>query len=225
MELGEKTGLNDVIAVGCRHTGDIFNRLHDPETAIQYYRRGVESAAEHFTGLDNLIRLGYVQCMYGDLETGHQTLATTLALSQSYELGLAVIFSEFFQSLAYLRQGEFTKARLLATKVKNEAKQQNLLTYHYDAIAVLASISLEEGDLESARDLASIAADEAQLRGNVWSELNARTLLSQIYQRMNHPDNTPSRRIQAIMATLRANTSQQSLVDVFTEFEASYYGL
>lgn len=225
IELGERTGLSDVLAVGCRHAGDIFSRLHDPETAIQYYRRGAESTGEHFLSLDNLIRLGYVQCMIGEVQTGNQTLATTLALSQSYELGLGIIISEFFQSLAYLRQGEFAKSRLLATKVKKDAKRQNLPTYYYDAIAILASLALEEGDLETARGHAIMAAEEARLRGVVWSELNALTLLNQVNQQMDHADHTSARRIQAIMATLRANAHHESLVGIFTAFKASYFGL
>jgi tetratricopeptide (TPR) repeat protein len=225
IELGEQTGLNDVIAMGCRHAGDIFARLHEPETAIQYYHRGVEAAGEHFLGIDNLIRLGYVQCMFGQPEIGHQTLATSLALCQSYELGLGITITEFFQALAYAREGEKEKARLLAIKVRDDSQRQGLPTYYFDAIAVLASLAAEDGDLETALDLASQAANEARLIGNIWSELNAQSLLKGIYQQMDNPDNAPTRRIQSIMATLRANVHRKPLVEIFTKYEANYRGL
>jgi len=219
IQLGEKYGLNDVIAMGCRHTGDVYTLLKAPDKAIPYYERGVDTAGNHFLGVDNLIRLGFVRCISGLHEMGHQTLAFALAMTQNNKFGLGSIIIEFFQSLAYLAEKKWDQAAGLANKVKEETNIRCLPSYHLASINTLGKLAPESDYPNLDIDQIQNVAKQARLAGNIWVELDSQTILYKMYRQMGIHDPLPAKRIDEIMEHLRVNTQGESLQQVFQVFE------
>ena len=224
IQLGEETELNDVISMGCRHAGDVYTRLGALDAASQYYERGAMTGGKHFFGLDNSIHLGFVLCMSGQLETGHQILANLrLATSKIFDLGLGVLMSEFFLSMVYAFEGEWEQAGHLAHKVKDTAHLQNVPTYYYDAILLIGDIAFHNGDLKQAIECFQMAAEDARSRGNLWSELSAQTQLVQIYTQTNNPNTDPAKRLDHLMSELENNCKSDALREIFLAYKNSIY--
>jgi predicted ATPase len=215
LRLGEKQELFDIIALGCNFLGDVYISMKAPERAIEYYERGAMAASGHFLGIKNLIRLGFVQSITGQSETGHQTLAFCLAAVQNANLGLDMIITEHLQSLVYLADENWDQAGRLAKKVKEEAKAHALPFQHLSATKSLAIIALNTGDADSAVEQLRDVAQQAKSLGNIWLELETLLVLENALTRMGGThDPLPRLRLNEIKTHLVANTRNKSLQEI-----------
>jgi DNA-binding SARP family transcriptional activator len=211
LQIGEEYELNDVIALGCRHLADIYALLRVPEKAIHYFQRGALEASGHFLGLDNLIRLGYFQTISGQKELGHQNLSFSLTASQNINIGMGVILTEYFQSLAYIAEGNWKMAKQLANKVQGEAAEHAMPFEHLSATKSLAIIELNTGDPDTAVEQLYYVAQGSKAIGEIWLEMETLLVLEKVLNKQGDRDLKIRERLDQIMAHIIANTKHESL--------------
>jgi len=228
LQFGEEFELNDVIAMGCRHLADVYTLSKAPQQAIPYYQRGAMEASGHFLGIDNLIRLGYVQAISGQRKTGHQNLAFSLAASQNANLGLGVVVTEYLQSLVYLAEKDLEEAGRLAQKTQMEAQERGLILEELSATKTLALISLNSGDENTAIEQLRYIAQESMSIGMIWLESETLLELEKALHRKGHHDPFIRIRLKNIKTQLSANTKdpclQEYLGKVITTIDQGYIG-
>ena len=74
LQISEKFGYPELVALSLRTMGDIFRYLDNNETAIQYYRKAYDASGESFAKYDILARLGFLSCVAGDEASGLQMI-------------------------------------------------------------------------------------------------------------------------------------------------------
>ncbi len=219
ISLGEKYKLNDVIALGCCQLGDLYNRLQNPAQAAQHYQRGVDAIGGHFIGLDNLFRLGFALFQMEQEEAGHQTMAFALAACQNNNVGLGVIKTQICQARAYAQSGKWDQARQLANHLKDETTWRSMSAFHLTAITLLGKIALHDEQIDSAIDHFKSVIQGPKSLDNVWMQLKAQIELDKALHLAGIEDETPRQRIDELIAQLRANTTDESIQQVFLSFQ------
>ncbi len=220
--IGEKYKLDDVKALGCRMIGDLYMLLHNPAQSIISYMQGVEAVGEHFLGLENLLRLGYVRYLNGEREAGLQTIEFMRLACENSQLGMGVILSQYFQVLCYLYSQDWDQLRELATTVKTETDQRSLLSYHLSSINILGKVDYHDGRIDSAIEKLTFTAKESRRLGNVWLELDSLVALDSISRKQGQADKTLAKRIRELLTYLRSHTTQDELRDTFSAFRQRY---
>jgi len=219
IKLGEKYKLNDVFALGCRQFGDLYNYLRNPAQAAHHYQRGFDAIGENFMGIDNLFRLGFAIFQTGQKEKGHQTMDLALAAFQSGSVGLGIIMTQIYQARAYAQSEKWDQARQLANHLKDETTWRLITASRLTAITLLGIIALHDEQLDSAIDHFKSVIHGAKSLDNVWMELKAQIELDKALHLAGIEDEMPRQRIDELIAQLSANTTDESIQQVFLSFQ------
>ena len=93
LEIGQKHGHGEISALAYRTMGNIYLRLEDYQTAIEYFQQGVQVAGEHFVALELMTLLGHALAAAGQVETGLEYLTRAYQQSSQLQLGSISVYA------------------------------------------------------------------------------------------------------------------------------------
>lgn len=104
-DLGQQHRHNEITALAYRTLGDIFLRLQDYESAIEYINHGIQLAEEHFAALELLILLGFALYSIEQTEKGLEYLNQAYQMSSQAELGSISVLAQNLQLYVQSKNG------------------------------------------------------------------------------------------------------------------------
>lgn len=190
ISLGRKRGHSEIVGLGYKTLGDIYNALHSYSRAAELYRMGMMASGEHFVALENMHRYGFALYMQGQRNVGKDFLQHALEKSQQAGLGsiqlLAArlelrLLAEEGQVEAFKRRAAWFREEI-QTRLKTEAGQ-------LAASRLEATLHLREGrEYEAIESLRRPLVLYRRI-GNVWNELEALQIQAMA---LNHLGQDPS---------------------------------
>lgn len=103
--IGQTYGHHEITALAYRIMGITHLRLEDYETAIGYFRQGLQVAGEHFVALELMTQLGYSLASIGQVEEGLMYLTQAYQTSSQLKLGSISVFARSFLVFVQSRNG------------------------------------------------------------------------------------------------------------------------
>lgn len=127
LQIAEKFGYPDILALSLRTMGDIFRYLYNPQTAVEYYRKAYEASGETFARYDSLSRLGFTLCQLGDESTGLEMIRTAQEATDRFEMGSVSISCRMYLWMVQNQMPALESIRAELEQVTTDSGERGLL--------------------------------------------------------------------------------------------------
>ena len=205
VELGQRFGHNDIIALGQRLLGDISFFLYEFEEAHAHYQRGLEIGQDSFLAPDILFRLGHVLYLLGERVRGKTYLHQALTISKENGLGLFYILAQSSLARIYTIEGKWDKAYSLAVKLENETRRRSLQSLNLCAIHLLGECAYTNKETKLARHYFRTALNRLVAIPNPWIDLKAHMMLVKCSQADGEARSSSFENIEGILGGLESS--------------------
>jgi hypothetical protein len=127
LQIAEKFGYPDILALSLRALGDIFRYLDNVQTACEYYRKAYEASGETFARYDSLSRLGYSLCLLGDEAAGLEMIQTAREATDRFGMGSVSISCRMYLWMIQNQLPALESIRTELEQVAADSFQRGLL--------------------------------------------------------------------------------------------------
>lgn len=127
LQIAEKFGYPDILALSLRTLGDIFRYLDNVQTACEYYRKAYEASGETFARYDSLSRLGYTLCLLGDETAGLEMIRTAQEAADHFGMGSVSVSCRMYLWMVQNRLPELEAIRIELEQVTADSYERGLL--------------------------------------------------------------------------------------------------
>lgn len=184
IEIGSRFDHSDLQALGYRLAGDLAVSLGSSQTAIPMYQNSLQYAGRTFLAPDALFRLGFAQCLSGEIEQGLPLIERALQILRENGLGIIELIAEYsylFVTGIQQRQPGNYKRVLAHARRCLESGVREIAAISYFCAAVL---SMDKGEYAEADENLAEGLQLAHEIRHVWIELR---LLNHLRRRLHAP--------------------------------------
>ena len=218
IQIGQRFAYQDNIALGQRITGDIYYLLQAYEAAQEYYSAGYKTAPEHFTGFDNLFRLGFVLAREGEVAKGQEIIKDSLEKINMASMATGEVTAMLAWEAIAINEDDLERAMKLNTKVRKIADSDDWISLSLCNQILSGEIALKIGNIAQAEEYFQLAAQEAAEISNLWLELTALCKLEKTLQTTDQENEEPRKRVTQILDEIQENITHKHLLPYYTVF-------
>ena len=171
LNIGEKYGYNEIVALAIRTTGDIFRYLGNDAQAIRCYQQAYETSGNSFTRYDCLSRLGYVHCLTGNLDFGMEMITAAQIAAEQMDFGSVAISTKLYRFLIQKDQSTLGASQEELNQIMLESKSRGLMAQWGVALGLLARLDYFNGHPEQAEEKINLLVTEGQQFEGVWASM------------------------------------------------------
>jgi tetratricopeptide (TPR) repeat protein len=213
LDLGNRFGHGETLAIAYRTIGDIYDRLWSNDKALDAYKKGIEAGGSHFLSQDNLMGMGTTLAQ-SNQEIGEQYIQQ--AIIQTEKIGSDSLYGSF--SLLYLETmsgmaNENTISRI--RKGADEAKKREWGYVHHGLLFLLAKALLENGHLQESLSI----TNELIRFDSLWHKLLANNLQIHIFQALELSDVQPFADQERYISEIEAHLGDAPLQEEWQTFK------
>lgn len=167
---------DDILARAVCIQGDLMTFLRDYESAIEYYRRGLEISRNPISAMECLFRLGTALALNGHPENGFPFLQKSIELSRESGLDIIRLPAQMGEVLIHSLDPNGGIDLSGVIELKNEVEQHGLaalaLIYHW-----VAAQMMREKDSRQAVEYSRQLVSRGRELGIIWAEIAGLELL------------------------------------------------
>jgi DNA-binding SARP family transcriptional activator len=217
IELGKELSHPDVIATGYRLKGDLFAVLKAYELALEQYQIGIGATQEGFWGLENLLRVGYMECLIGQTSTGMDKMTRAVSLAKDHQLLIPYIIGQISLATVYYLLKEYPQAESIAADIHELASARSLQVWQAACRSISGAVQYQTGQIGEAMSTFQQVLKQARRFPNVWMELRAEAFLAKCDLAVDETNLSHQQRVTDILERIRLSIHPE-LQQIFEAF-------
>ncbi|OQY32726.1 MAG: hypothetical protein B6I38_04315 [Anaerolineaceae bacterium 4572_5.1] len=218
VQIGRRFAYHDNIAIGKRVKGDIYRLLQAYEAAQKNYSAGRESAPEHFTGFDNIYRLGLTLVQAGEIKQGLELIRQGVEKMEAAFIGTGVVWSLFTWEAAAILANNLEQAKDLNTKIHKLSNGSGCRSMALSNQIMLGEIIFQEGNIAQAEEHFQSVAQEAADLANPWIELEAQLSWEKTLKATGQETSECEERITHLLDKIQTGLTNEDILPYYKAF-------
>ncbi len=203
IDLGKQLSHPDVIATGYRLKGDLFALLKAYDLALEQYQTGAAAAQTGFWGLENLLRIGYMECLIGETSTGLEKMRQAISLAKDHQLLIPYIIGQISLATVVYSMNDYQPAERIAEEIYGLATERSLYVWQAACQSILGAVQAKTGLTGEAIQTFQQVLKQARRFPNVWMELRAEAFLEKCDLATGASGSSHRQRVIEIIENLR----------------------